>query len=601
MCSPRASHPLTKSSTLGRKGVKTAWSFLELWRTSHSILFQLTLATVLMAPVLGDCGLPPNLPFAAPINQLYGTTFSTGTVLKYACRHGFRKINSSHLTCDENGSWVYAVFCAKKRCRNPGELANGNVEITTDLFLGSTVDFSCGKGYLLIGSATSRCVVQGKGVDWSDPLPECVIVTCESPPDISNGKHSGRDDDLYTFGSSVTYSCDPNFTLLGNASIVCSVVNKTVGVWSPSPPACQKIICHQPQIPGGGDLAPGFRQFYIYKDSVEIRCKKGSVLRGSSVIRCEANSEWCPSVPTCEANGCTDVPDIPYASWEGNKFPLRNFEIFEIGTKLKYRCKPGYRPVLMEPQIVTCQENLTWTPSKGCERACCPTPNMDKIRIVSERRDLTGICLYAYGDYVFYICAEGSYPMSTDGRSSCQADGRWEPAMPSCQADSEMQTHVAVTSPSVAETVTKSNKYLSDNGESSRYVSARGVCSKPVVMHGSLSVEKEHYTETENVTIQCDTGYDLVGSPNIICSENRTWDPEIPKCKTEALEECEQVNEGRKLLQCLTSPDEVQKALEVYKLSLEIERLELEKGKWTQSHRKPSKHVKMKGPLRPFG
>nr|XP_048286597.1 zona pellucida sperm-binding protein 3 receptor-like isoform X2 [Myodes glareolus] len=471
MCSPRASHPLTKSSALNRKGIKTAWSFLELWKTSHSILFQMTLATVLMAPVLGDCGPPPSLPFASPINQLYGTSFSPGTILKYACRHGFRKVNSSLLTCDENGSWIYAVFCVKKRCRNPGELVNGKVEITTDLFLGSTVDFSCGKGYLLMGSATSRCVVQGKGVDWSDPLPECVIVTCESPPDISNGKHSGRDEDLYTYGSSVTYSCDPNFTLLGNASIVCTVVNKTVGVWSPSPPACQ--------------------------------------------------------------------------------------------------------------------------------RACCPTPNMNKIKIVSERRDLTGMCLYAYGDYVFYICAEGSYPMSTDGRSSCQADGRWEPAMPSCQG--EMQSHVAVTSPSVAETVTKSNKYISDNEESSRYVSARGVCPKPVITHGSLSVEKEHYAETDNVTIQCDTGYDLVGSSNIICSENRTWYPGIPSCKTEASEECRQVNEGKKLLQCLPSPDDVKKALEVYKLSLEIERLEQEKGKWIRIHKKTSKHVKIKGPFRPFG
>lgn len=51
-------------------------------------------------------------------------------------------------------------------------------------------------------------------------------------------------------------------------------------------------------------------------------------------------------------------------------------------------------------------------------------------------------------------------------------------------------------------------------------------------MHGSLSVEKEHYAETDNVTIQCDTGYDLVGSSNIICSENRTWYPGIPSCKT---------------------------------------------------------------------
>ncbi|EGW00955.1 Zona pellucida sperm-binding protein 3 receptor [Cricetulus griseus] len=203
----------------------------------------MTLATVLMAPVLGDCGPPPSLPFASPINQLFETTFSSGTVLKYTCHHGFKKVNSSHLTCDENGSWVYNVFCA--------------------------------------------------------------IVTCESPPDISNGRHSGRDEDLYTYGSSVTYSCDPSFTLLGNASIVCTVVNKTVGVWSPSPPACE--------------------------------------------------------------NGCIDLPDIPYAFWEGNKIPLRNFEVFEIGTKLKYQCKPGYRPASNEPQIVRCQENLTWSPSKGCE------------------------------------------------------------------------------------------------------------------------------------------------------------------------------------------------------------------------------------------
>lgn len=65
---------------------------------------------------------------------------------------------------------------------------------------------------------------------------------------------------------------------------------------------------------------------------------------------------------------------------------------------------------------------------------CCPTPDMEKIKIVSERRDFTGTCIYAYGDYVFYICNEGSYPMSTDGRSSCQADGKWDPAIPSCQA-----------------------------------------------------------------------------------------------------------------------------------------------------------------------
>ncbi|XP_059136717.1 zona pellucida sperm-binding protein 3 receptor-like isoform X1 [Peromyscus eremicus] len=537
MCSPRSSHVLTKSSVLHRKGVMTAWSFLELWKTSHSTLFQMTLATVLMAPVLGDCGPPPSLPFASPINQLYETTFSSGTVLKYACHHGFKKVNTSHLVCDENGSWIYTIFCAKKRCRNPGELVNGKIDITTDLFLGSTIEFSCAKGYLLIGSTTSRCEVQGKGVDWSDSLPECVIVTCESPPEISNGKHSGREEDLYTYGSSVIYSCDTGFTLLGNASVICTVVNRTVGVWSPSPPAC--------------------------------------------------------------GSGCTGVPDIPYASWEGNKLALRNFQMFEIGTKLKFQCKPGYQSPPNDPQTVTCQENLMWTPTKGCERICCPIPNMEKIKIVSERRDFTGMCTYAYGDYVFYVCGEGASPTSTDGRSACQENGKWDPAIPSCQAG--LQNSPAVTLPSFAET-NSSIKFISENEEeSTRYVPVKAVCPKPVISHGNLSVDKAQYAEMENITVRCDTGYTIVGPPNIICSENRTWYPEIPNCKMTVLEHCRPVTEGRKRLQCFSNPEDVKNALEVYKLFLEIEILEREKEKWTRTHRKPSKYVKIKGPFRPFG
>lgn len=63
--------------------------------------------------------------------------------------------------------------------------------------------------------------------------------------------------------------------------------------------ASLEIVCHRPQIPKG-DLAPEFQQFYTYRDALEIGCKKGFVLRGSSVIHCEANGEWYPSIPTCE-------------------------------------------------------------------------------------------------------------------------------------------------------------------------------------------------------------------------------------------------------------------------------------------------------------
>ncbi|XP_032771226.1 zona pellucida sperm-binding protein 3 receptor isoform X1 [Rattus rattus] len=575
----------------------TAWSLHELWKTSHSTLFQVTLATVLMAPVLGDCGPPPNLPFASPISQLDEVSFPPGAVLKYTCHHGFKRTNSSHITCDENGSWVYTTFCARKRCKNPGELVNGKIEILSDLLVGSNIEFSCLEGYLLIGSATSRCEVQGKGVNWSDSLPECVIATCEPPPVINNGKHSGREEDLYTYGSMVIYSCDPSYTLFGNASIVCTLVNKTVGVWSPHPPACEKIVCHQPQIPKG-ELVPGFRHFHTYKDALEIRCNKGFALRGNSVIHCEANGEWFPSVPTCEPNGCIDIPDISYASWDGNRFPLENTAVFEIGTKLKYRCKPGYQANAHDVQIVTCQENLTWSSPSGCERVCCPTPNMEKIKIVSERRDFTGTCVYAYGDYVFYICSEGTYPMTTDGRSSCQADGKWDPAIPSCEADPSLQNHFALTFPNISETNVTNRTYMLEN-ENATESFIKAVCPKPDIINGKLSVEKEIYAEMENITIQCDPGYDLVGSSNIICLENRTWYPDIPFCIMEGPEDCEIVNKGRQLLQCLSSPEDVQRALVVYKLSLEIERLEQQREKWAKVHRK-AHYTKVDGPFRPF-
>uniref|UniRef100_A0A8C0CEB7 Sushi domain-containing protein n=1 Tax=Balaenoptera musculus TaxID=9771 RepID=A0A8C0CEB7_BALMU len=104
----------------------------------------------------------------------------------------------------------------------------------------------------------------------------------------------------------------------------------------------------------------------------------------------------------------------------------------------------------------------------------------------------------------------------------------------------------------------------------------KALCLKPEIKDGTVSLDQDQYVEPENVTVQCDSGYRVVGSPSIICSENRTWYPEVPKCEWEVRTGCEQVLAGRKLMQCLPSPEDVKMALEVYKLSLEIERLELQ-------------------------
>ncbi|XP_063095846.1 apolipoprotein R-like isoform X1 [Cavia porcellus] len=111
----------------------------------------------------------------------------------------------------------------------------------------------------------------------------------------------------------------------------------------------------------------------------------------------------------------------------------------------------------------------------------------------------------------------------------------------------------------------------------------KALCLKPKIKNGKLSVNKPWYTESENVTIFCDSGFGLVGSQSITCSQNRTWSPEVPKCDWEVPKGCEQVVAGRKLMQCLPSVEEVKLALEVYKLSLENELLELQRDKSKKS------------------
>ncbi|XP_045392042.1 C4b-binding protein alpha chain [Lemur catta] len=577
--------------TLHRKGEMAVWSLSGLWKVSDPTLFQMTLVAALLATVFGNCGPPPILQFASPVNQLNETEFQSGSSLRYNCRPGYSRTSSNQfLTCKE-GQWSYSTFCVKKRCRNPGDLPNGHVEVKTDFFFGSQITFSCFTGYILIGSSTSHCDVQDKGVDWSDPLPQCVIVQCESPPDIKNGKHSGGDEDIYTYGSSVTYSCDNHFSLIGKASISCTVENKTIGVWSPSPPTCEQITCPKPNVPHGS-IVSGFGPIYMYKDTIMFNCHKGFILKGSSVIHCEVDNTWDPSPPTCELNSCTDLPDIPHASWERYPRPTKE-QIYAIGTVLKYHCLPGYTPAVDEPTTVTCQKNLRWTPYKGCKESCCPIPDLRNGEIIQHRKNRhTNDCMYFYGDQLLYSC-----PGNLRFSATCQPDGTWSPQTPSCDDNCHFPPTIAHGHPKRVQTYSLFREdviYECDTGYTlvgqakiscsfslwtPSAPQCKALCVKPEIANGKPSVEKDQYVELEDITIQCDSGYRIVGPESITCSENRTWYPDVPKCEWEIVEGCEQVLTGRKLMQCLPKPEDVKLALEVYKLSLEIELLERDKAR----------------------
>ncbi|XP_055437774.1 C4b-binding protein alpha chain isoform X2 [Bubalus kerabau] len=527
-------HQQVPVTILHSKGTMASWPFSRLWSISDPILFQVTLVATLLATVLGSCDTPPYLDFAYPINELNETTFETGTTLKYICRPGYRiSSRKNFLTCDGTDNWKYKEFCVKKRCENPGELLNGQVIVKTDYSFGSEIEFSCSEGYILIGSANSYCELQDTAVVWSDPLPQCIIAKCEPPPTISNGRHNGGDEDFYTYGSSVTYSCDHDFSMLGKASISCRVENKTIGVWSPSPPSCK--------------------------------------------------------------NGCLGLPHIPHASWGRYDYQTQTEqEVYDIGTVLSYKCQFGYKPETDGPTTVTCQSNLKWSPYIECKEVCCPEPNLNNYGSITLQRRLSTSthCTYISGDKVSYEC-HNKYMID----ATCTKHGTWSPRTPECRPDCESPPVIAHGQRKIVSKlfafehqavyecdegyILVGAKELSCtfSGWSPAVPQCKALCLKPDIEYGRLSVEKVRYVEPERITIQCESGYSLVGSENITCSEDRTWRPEVPKCEWEYSEGCEQVVTGRKLLQCLSRPEEVKLALEVYKLSLEIELLQTNKLK----------------------
>ncbi|XP_012872798.1 PREDICTED: C4b-binding protein alpha chain-like [Dipodomys ordii] len=107
----------------------------------------------------------------------------------------------------------------------------------------------------------------------------------------------------------------------------------------------------------------------------------------------------------------------------------------------------------------------------------------------------------------------------------------------------------------------------------------KALCAKPKILNGKLSVEKDQYVNPETITVLCDPGYRMVGSQKISCSENKSWNPPVPKCEQEIPEDRDVVLAGRKFLQCLPTPRDSKMALELHKLSLQIEKLKQDRDK----------------------
>ncbi|XP_060133463.1 complement decay-accelerating factor, GPI-anchored [Zootoca vivipara] len=134
------------------------------------------------------------------------------------------------------------IFLLGRRCPTI-DLANGRIVKSNDLRLGDEITLGCDEGHRMVGEKTLRCRLIQNKVDWDKELPLCQRVPCFPPPKIANGQHSTTSDGEYSYGTSVTYTCDPYHSLIGNRTITCLVAADGVtGEWRPAAPEYSATI-----------------------------------------------------------------------------------------------------------------------------------------------------------------------------------------------------------------------------------------------------------------------------------------------------------------------------------------------------------------------
>ncbi|NXE20888.1 CR1 protein, partial [Ardeotis kori] len=441
----------------------------------------------------GECQQPPRFVFAEPRTPLE-QSYAVGTTLRYRCRPGYTMAvaKSPVITCLPSSRWSENPdFCIGKSC-GPPDITNGNFEFTTDLLFGATITYTCNVGYRLVGRPSAQCVLKDNEVAW-DNTPYCVSIPCSPPPAIENGKLINGDGD-FTFGMAVTYSCNKDFALIGEATIHCTADENLNGIWSSPAPECKVVRCENPEVKNARRLS-GFGTGHTYKNTVIFECDPGHVLNGSSVVTCEADNTWKPSLPTCDPV-CGPAPSFPFA-----ELTRAVGDSSLAGTTLRYRCKPGYAAAKEKSSVVTCLSDTTWSADPDfCVRQECPPLKIENGDVIAEN--------FLFETVVTFTCHPG-YELKESSSAKCVVSGNgvhWDAVSPSCER--KLRKVLCEEPPAI------------DNG---MHNGTKGTD----FVHGSV------------VAYKCRDGFTLAGAAFLQCiAEDRyrgVWSKPTPECRGDCL------------------------------------------------------------------
>ncbi|CAH1170006.1 unnamed protein product [Phaedon cochleariae] len=183
-----------------------------------------------------------------------------------------------------------------KACGRPEQPPNSTM-VAPNYNVGSTIDYSCDEGHLLVGPTQRVCLETGF---YNEFPPVCKRIQCGYPADIANGEYSLVNDSI-GYLSRVIYTCDEGYEMIGRAQLACDIDER----WNGPPPRCEPIQCEVPNEIANGIIRMPNDTFY--GSVIEFSCNMGYKLIGPNTITCLANGQYDSLPPTCEGGIATTV------------------------------------------------------------------------------------------------------------------------------------------------------------------------------------------------------------------------------------------------------------------------------------------------------
>ncbi|KAL4236643.1 biological adhesion [Mactra antiquata] len=456
-----------------------------------------------------------------------GVSFLAQT--RYTCNDGYTLSHRSIVECLEDGAWKpEAPECIPVRCGRPDDILHGTFDGDSYTFR-DTVTYSCDLGYKVVGLSVRECLANSS---WSGKTPACKPISCGKPSPPQHGSYVGRD---FTLNNEIRYVCDPGYELVGSETSVC----RETGKWSNGVPTCQRVDCGIPE-----QVADGYYDevSFYYGDSITYKCNDGYTLDGIATLTCTASKQWSHSPPQCLLIQCPSPFAVDNAFYEN---PL-NLELFDVGSRITYRCNEGYQFSLnsLNPfGQIECLATGQWESNlPECLTVTCPQP----LPIQNGNTVLSSISI-EYKSFVKYICDPG-YAIQGGDTLICEADGTWSGEPPVCSANNcdspgiilnGLMTYTGLSVGSEAQYAC--NQGFEISGTATRTcledlswsddapVCVPMNCGDPDnVTNGNVRFDDTSFQGT--AVYECNVGYILEGDSTRICGRNKQWSGSVPTC-----------------------------------------------------------------------